>query len=317
MDIHKEDVSHQYRELIALDLKYIVRDNIVMNEKYFSRIDTEEKAYWLGFLTADGNIHTKSNRYSISLGLARKDREHLVSFKNALNATTSVRDYLSNNYPCAGFAIYSKEMVQDLARLGIGPRKSMICKPAKMPKHLKRHYWRGLVDGDGCISGKEGKTCIELCGNKHIVDGFRFFIAKTLKQTPVNRFVDRNIWRVRYQGSRLSVSVAKILYDYATVYLERKMILAKQCMAIIPKNRSLDHINSALLAKLYRQHGKWKIVAEILNIDQRNIPRLRKTHDIDENGTRRTIVLRVEQFHEPQRIARVAVGLARPGSRRR
>jgi hypothetical protein len=42
-----------------------------------------------------------------------------------------------------------------------------------------------------------------------------------------------------------------------------------------------------------------------------------KTHDIDEDGTRRTIVLRVEQFHEPQRIARVAVGLARPGSRRR
>jgi len=36
-----------------------------------------------------------------------------------------------------------------------------------------------------------------------------------------------------------------------------------------------------------------------------------KTHDVDENGVKRTILLRVVQHSEPVRIPRIAVGLAR------
>src|SRR5438105_237351 len=41
-----------------------------VNENYFKVIDTEEKAYWLGFITADGCIHdrtAKSHVFNITL----------------------------------------------------------------------------------------------------------------------------------------------------------------------------------------------------------------------------------------------------------
>lgn len=42
-----------------------------------------------------------------------------------------------------------------------------------------------------------------------------------------------------------------------------------------------------------------------------------KTHDTDEAGVKRTIVLRVVEHYEPPRVPRVSVGLSRGGPRRR
>lgn len=68
--------------------KYIKKENIEIitnsTRKYivddvFEKIDTEEKAYWLGFLFADGYVGTNDN--SVGLGLAIKDIEHVKKFK--------------------------------------------------------------------------------------------------------------------------------------------------------------------------------------------------------------------------------------------
>ena len=48
---------------------------VPFNECSFDTIDTEEKAYWLGFMYADGYISSKNNQ--IGLSLAVKDIEHL------------------------------------------------------------------------------------------------------------------------------------------------------------------------------------------------------------------------------------------------
>jgi hypothetical protein len=36
-----------------------------INEDFFQEIDTEEKAYWLGFLYADGYIHVRSHQVKL------------------------------------------------------------------------------------------------------------------------------------------------------------------------------------------------------------------------------------------------------------
>lgn len=93
------------------------------DDTYFRSIDTEEKAYWLGFLTADGYIST-DNRIGISLGI--RDVEHLNKFKSALNGFQTV----SQNGRACKFVICSPKMVVDLASHGILPRKTFVTKPA-------------------------------------------------------------------------------------------------------------------------------------------------------------------------------------------
>ena len=58
------------------------------NENYFENIDTEEKAYWLGFISADGSIckSSKYNSYRLVLNLNRLDEHHILKFKNAICA---------------------------------------------------------------------------------------------------------------------------------------------------------------------------------------------------------------------------------------
>ena len=59
------------------------------NKDYFSKIDTSDKAYWLGFLYADGCINRfyrgeKLKSMTLELGLCYRDKEHLEKFKNCL-----------------------------------------------------------------------------------------------------------------------------------------------------------------------------------------------------------------------------------------
>lgn len=61
------------------NIKVINKQNETkFNENIFDVIDSEEKAYWLGFLFADGYISSSKN--TIELSLALKDKEHLEKF---------------------------------------------------------------------------------------------------------------------------------------------------------------------------------------------------------------------------------------------
>ena len=54
-----------------------------IDDSVFDKIDTEEKAYWLGFLYADGSISSSS--YQIELSLSSVDVNHIKKFKRFLN----------------------------------------------------------------------------------------------------------------------------------------------------------------------------------------------------------------------------------------
>ena len=64
-----------------------------VNDDYFEIIDTEEKAYWLGFLYADGCVARKGNYYNIKIDQALYDYEHVLKFKEAINSTYPVKIY--------------------------------------------------------------------------------------------------------------------------------------------------------------------------------------------------------------------------------
>ena len=129
----------------------------LLNSDKFSCIDTEEKAYWLGFLYADGNV--RENK--ISLELAVKDKEHLEKFNQFMEKE---KDILTSGHRVRCLFM-DKKVYQDLVNLGVVPNKSLILKFPnynQVPKNLIRHFIRGYVDGDGSLSytttGKLVKT---------------------------------------------------------------------------------------------------------------------------------------------------------------
>jgi hypothetical protein len=120
-----------------------------VNENYFSKIDTTQKAYWLGLLYADGSIFEKNGELSqVFLGL--KDREHVVLFRDTLDADYRVRrrDDGGNE-----LTITSRKMANDLSELGCGNEKTFSdVLPDLYHDDLRAAFVRGLYDGDGNLN---------------------------------------------------------------------------------------------------------------------------------------------------------------------
>jgi DNA-binding transcriptional regulator WhiA len=65
-----------------------------MNENYFSKIDSHEKAYILGFIYADGSVQCKKGHYTLEItqNVERKDvLEHIIK---ALDTNVPLKEYV-------------------------------------------------------------------------------------------------------------------------------------------------------------------------------------------------------------------------------
>jgi len=190
---------------------------------FFNVIDTEEKAYWLGFITADGHISDRELRIQLSI----KDKNHLEKFLTAIESTHPIYDYETSSL----VAIKSREIAKDLHRYGLTSTKTYSVKPHLLPKNLSRHYWRGIFDGDGHIAyhnnsnrkNYSGFHCI-LCGTKDICAGFKNFLNKNGIETnsAILPIRDTAAYKFATSGNQIVKSIHSLLYDYSNVSLDRK-----------------------------------------------------------------------------------------------
>ncbi|QWS05246.1 hypothetical protein [Limosilactobacillus reuteri] len=137
------------------------------NVSYFNTIDTPEKAYWLGFIAADGCIidttSKKGSQKRLKIALQKSDNEHLKKFRECINGNHPITYHESVNEKrniCSEecqIVIYSASMVEDLERLGLYPRKTYSLPfPTEEQVSIKLmpHYIRGFVDGDGAFTSR-------------------------------------------------------------------------------------------------------------------------------------------------------------------
>lgn len=199
------------------------RADKMFNQYYFDNIDTEEKAYWLGFLFADGAINQYKYSYHIELSLKIDDHEHVEKFAKAIN-----KEYVNNNSTYRSrCCIGSKHMFEILHNYGCTVRKSLTLKFPKEEifknKELIRHFIRGYVEGDGCLSytNKEHtKPVISILGTEDFLQGIQNFYNSNYKLQIHSK--EQNITKILSFSGSSAYKFSEFLYKDATIYLERK-----------------------------------------------------------------------------------------------
>lgn len=227
-----------------------------LNENIFEIIDTEEKAYWLGFLLADGSICVREStgQSTIKLNLASIDKNHIQKFLDFVGCDMPIKTYMVGNgandnlSESCEITITSKKIVSDLAKLGIGPKKSFTVEIPEVAEHLIRHLIRGIWDGDGSVlfrksrpTDKNFRPEVQLCGNIKVVEKAQNYLIDKLDISKVGIFEVGNIFLFRYVGQSAR-EISKLLYDDATIYLDRKYekyLLIRDWKTLIsyPKNQ--------------------------------------------------------------------------------
>ena len=128
------------------------KKKVCVNENYFETIDNEHKAYWIGFLLADGCIIKNNNKSdTIKFELNIKDKYIIDEFAKDIETDLIVKDYKYGKKHNAQIQIKSNKMSSDLSKYGITYRKTLkINSIPDIPQNLIRHFVRGYFDGDGC-----------------------------------------------------------------------------------------------------------------------------------------------------------------------
>ena len=131
------------------------RRRFFFQEDVFSKIDSPEKAYWLGFLAADASVHGKQN--CLALTLQQGDRSHIEKFAKFISLTEpeeAIKNYEYNGYFRSQLTLYSHKLKHDLSKLGVTPNKTFTyCFPteSQVPSSLIDYFILGYIDADGCI----------------------------------------------------------------------------------------------------------------------------------------------------------------------
>lgn len=197
------------------------------NENFFNEIDTEAKAYILGFLYADGNNYIGKTNHSNEISISLKETDFLIleKIKNLLSPATQLK--YKNSY-CL-LKINSKHISNQLTNLGCVPNKSLILKyPNFISDELTHHFIRGYFDGDGSIykKTKDNDWGWQITSTNDFCKSVDKIIKKELNINTYLRVCKpetNKITSTLATGGNLQVfKVLEWLYKDATIYLERK-----------------------------------------------------------------------------------------------
>lgn len=216
--------------------KIPVRTNKENSRKYerdsyfFDSIDCEEKAYWLGFMYADGYV-TKRNQLGISLSI--KDIFHLQKFLNSIKSNAPINTYLSSGYSQSEYGrvlIADDILVNGAISQGVFRNKSNVLKSPKISKELTPHFIRGYFDGDGCITYFCKRSCyrnyaIKILSTDDLLDYVKEAIHVNNIGT-IHRYYKRKssqiVSSIELTGNNQVEKFLKYIYNNATIYLDRK-----------------------------------------------------------------------------------------------
>lgn len=203
-----------------------------LNKYYFDNIDSDDKAYILGLLYADGTVSKSSNNISISLQYCDRHILDEINSKLESNRELKLVTYSGENIKDQyRLTICNKHMKESLLKWGLIPNKSLILEfPNNLDKNLYPAFLLGYMDGDGHIS-----KCDCRC-NLVSTESFCNTVKKIIKNT-----LDVNC-SIMYCHNRRDVSTRVLsiagrnqvkkyldwLYSNCAMHLDRKYEIYKK-----------------------------------------------------------------------------------------
>lgn len=253
--------------------KYLISNQVTMRDDeecrrkypirkdFFDQINSEEKAYFLGFFYADGGNNKEANM--VRIDIHRQDRDILEKFAKLIyledplsqvkeHTRRKVIDGVEKIYDHVYLGINSKYICHQLERLGAGPRKSLILTFPEwlIDPELQRHFIRGYYDGDGGTFVSEIKTrgaSSRIVGTKQFCQS----ITKIVKDQIGLKFCDayqhlnttEDVKSIYLSGNRQVEKFLMWLYGKEPkIYLDRKYKIFKTLLA---KNKDTDELTDA------------------------------------------------------------------------
>ena len=201
------------------------------NHNFFENIDSEQKAYYLGFILTDGYVGEKD----IVFELKSIDKHIIETFVTVINGTNKIHKIIrrGNFFSKRGcitsrLNFRSEKMIDDLKNLGIKRGKTYKINIPVLPDYLERHFWRGVLDGDGyvsCLNRKyryttskgEGRISYNkyletgICGHINTVTAFSEFLHKNKIKTS-KIFPDHTIFSIRLKNATEGLKFLDLIY---------------------------------------------------------------------------------------------------------
>ena len=204
-----------------------VQRKYTVNSNYFSNIDTEEKAYWLGVFYADGNISKEGEYKKIRFNTI--DKDWLNSFINAIeySGTFHTETHKTYNKDIYCLIIGDDTLHDDLNTLGCVPNKTKVIVFPSIKESLIRHFIRGYFDGDGTVGIYKNKSDNNYYTLRSgFCSGSEQFIEQLAEKLPcvtktIQKRANSNLWTLMF-SVKDSIRLYNYMYKDATIWLQRK-----------------------------------------------------------------------------------------------
>lgn len=205
--------------------------NLNLNEEYFKTIDSEEKAYFLGFIFADGCVSNDE----LFIDIHEKDKEILLKFRECINSQAKITTRIKGKSSMCRIAIKNKNFTSHLAKFGIIPNKTK--NTHHLPIHIiskqyYSHFLRGLIDGDGwVIKTKEGYYRIGFVTQyQSTAQDFVFIMNNLIEDKWNNKVVIKKekCATIQIQKQKQVKQLATALYMNSNIHLSRKFQVAQE-----------------------------------------------------------------------------------------
>lgn len=211
------------------------------NDRYFQYIDTSLKAYFLGYIYADGWViyNTKCRNYEFGMELQIGDKYILDKLNEELGGVHIVttrperQQWIVGNLCNAGkmckLRVYSQKFVKDLIDNGIKTNKTLKPDYPIVDDRFFFDWLRGYIDGDGCFYNGRSSVMHITCSHIEPLE----YIHKKLKEYNIKTSVYKCEGERKYRiyccdKQSMSILVNHLYYDKDVFCLSRKFDKVKK-----------------------------------------------------------------------------------------